>query len=259
MDEPVIANAVVQSATIWGRGNQDLAACTDLDVQVTMMPSAAEPPLAKFDRQNNVVFRDSNWCADSDPDCSDTALMITSVFARTWGEIVDADIEINSQHFNWGDLESTTAGGARHDLQNALTHEIGHLIGFDHTCWNGQTLPRPLDQFGVAVPRCDAAELSDEAHASTMFSSADPGDMTKRSLEGDDLQGVCDTYPRNAPNHLACAMPGEGGGGCAVGPGASAAPGSGAPGTIGAASFAAFLATLLALLVWTGGRRAHLR
>ena len=52
------------------------------------------------------------------------------------------------------------------DLQNALTHEFGHFIGLDHTCFiqsaDGSSVSadgklRPKDDQGIDVPNCDAS------------------------------------------------------------------------------------------------------
>jgi hypothetical protein len=54
-----------------------------------------------------------------------------------------------------------------YDLEAVLTHELGHLIGLDHT------------------PDFDA----------TMFAGYEPGTIDQRTLEEDDLLAACDAYP----------------------------------------------------------------
>ena len=75
----------------------------------------------------------------------------------------------------WSRTRRSSRRSRRHqDLQNALTHEMGHLIGLDHTCWSGPTsgMPDPLDNIGNPVPECNAA--SADVQATTMFPSASP-------------------------------------------------------------------------------------
>jgi hypothetical protein len=51
----------------------------------------------------------------------------------------------------------------------------------------------PLDQNGQPVPDCDMAPA--DVKETTMFASAIPGDVAKRSLAPDDKQALCDIYP----------------------------------------------------------------
>jgi hypothetical protein len=226
-----ITGAASGAALAWSAGSD---ACTNLAITVSMSTAAA--PRAVNDGANSLIFRTKNWCllnADGTCDPSSTAydqsaLALTSVSASTiTGHIKDADIEVNG-FFSWADLvahpELVTATSSFQDLQNALTHEMGHLIGLDHTCVPVGT-PAPLDNLGNPVPECDRAPP--EVVATTMFPSANPGDTTKRSLAPDDQQAVCDIYPASTP--LPCVAPpdpGPGGCNCAAA-GGPARPGAG--------------------------------
>ncbi len=166
------------------------------------------------------------------------ALAITSVFVdKSNGHIVDGDIEVNAKNFVWTDLDADPAGKGKQDLQNALTHEMGHLIGLDHTCYApGTAGGPPLDNKGVAIPSCDNAPAA--VQATTMFASAIPGDTAKRTLATDDIQAICDIYPP-AMDPMKCPLKDEPPPktGCALAP---AAPGG------GAAALAALAALALA-------------
>jgi len=84
------------------------------------------------------------------------------------GQIRDTDIEINGAHFVFS---AALAGAAPQvDLENTLTHELGHVLGLSHSVVEG----------------------------ATMIFDAAPGDTTKRSLHADDIEGVCDIYPAGA-------------------------------------------------------------
>lgn len=82
------------------------------------------------------------------------------------GEILDADIEVNGAFFRFSTEDNPPT--ARFDLRNTLTHEVGHLLGFDHT------------------PDTEA----------TMFPSAPIGETRKRTLAPDDINALCDVYAR---------------------------------------------------------------
>ncbi|MFL5300452.1 MAG: hypothetical protein ACJ79R_08935, partial [Anaeromyxobacteraceae bacterium] len=183
------------------------------------------------DNANIVVFRGSR-CVDhqSDSACADPTssqcvekfncwshddasggggiLALTTVtFDVDTGEIVDADMELHG----WdGNLASPTGfyftcassstcgptyGGqncAAIDVQNTVTHEAGHMLGLDHVCVAGGAAPSNVCPAG-AEP--------------TMAPTAGKGDIDKRTLEPDDVAGVCSIYPAAAPTQRATATP----------------------------------------------------
>jgi hypothetical protein len=83
--------------------------------------------------------------------------------------------------------------GELFDLQNTLTHELGHLIGLDHNCTDAATRGVPVNHLGQLAPPCSQA--SAELQAATMFNQAGSGDIGKRDLSVDDAKAVCDVYP----------------------------------------------------------------
>lgn len=214
-----IANAMQAAVSVWTKADPALAGCTYLDLALTVAGAEQRPPSAGRDQRNNIIFRDENWCrSDSPSDCYDAAaLAITSLFAaESDGRILDADIEVNAVNFRWADLETNPLSG-RQDLQNTLTHELGHFVGLDHTCYLGGPRPRQTDNRGELVPDCDAA--SDEVRQTTMFASADPADMEKRTLSPDDQLAICEMYPlAQDPKVCRAQQAQEDDGGCAVAP-----------------------------------------
>ena len=104
------------------------------------------------------------------------------------GEIVDVDMEINEARGQWaicdagGCMDGTTTcplsgcgrDGGPVDLQNVITHELGHYLGIGHT-------------------------TSDHPEA-TMLATAQFGELTMRDLANDDIDGLCSAY---APGSLA--------------------------------------------------------
>ncbi|MGZ6124658.1 MAG: myxosortase-dependent metalloprotease, MXAN_2677/MXAN_2678 family [Myxococcales bacterium] len=128
---------------------------------------------------------------------------------RQTGELLDSDIELNDAPTASGPGLRFTAvdglpcgsdpnqtGCVSIDVQNTVTHEAGHTLGLDHS-------PDP---------------------AATMYASAPAGQVSKRVLATDDIQGVCAIYPRGAAS-MTCNGPADSGGcGCSAtqtGPGAA--------------------------------------
>lgn len=125
-------------------------------------------------------------------------------FDQCTGEIVDADIQLDDGGHSFCD---GTCGPGQQDLSNTLTHEIGHLLGLDHS-------------------------LAAEA---TMDSSGPSGQTKKATLHGDDHQGVCAAYAGGCGRTHVCAKTaGTGGGaGAADSGGCSAGRTGGNPGDAG--------------------------
>jgi hypothetical protein len=103
------------------------------------------------------------------------ALALTTVtFVRSDGRILDADIEINDGGFEFTTCDPNDCVVV-HDVANMLTHELGHVVGLDHP---------PSNQMG--------------AREATMFASAPAGEIQKRDLAEDDINGLCTLYPAGA-------------------------------------------------------------
>jgi len=199
-----IEQAATTAAATWSKVT---LSCTYLDIKVTASFDATRASAA--DPYNVLVFRNP-WCDAAKPpsECQPEALAVTSVFAgRMTGIIHDADIEVNSENFVWGDLEAQPGAG-KQDLQNALTHEMGHLIGLDHDCYTPTSDRfRQTDNTGAPAPFCISADAT--VQEATMFTKAEFGDLSKRTLAADDVNGVCGIYPAAAdPNY--CPPPGTG-------------------------------------------------
>lgn len=170
---------------------------------------------------NVIMFRDSAWPHDPG------ALALTTVtFALDSGKIRDADMELNSA----GATFTTGDEGVKVDALSILTHEAGHFLGLSH------------------APTVQA----------TMFEEYQPSSTSIRSLEADDVAGICAIYPPDARqvcdplprNGLGDACAPEGGGGEGGGGGAGddgEADGSGCAARPGAAGAQASLAALLGL------------
>ncbi len=241
MTSDQVLDAVTSAAAAWSAAQN---ACTYL----TLEPAISDdpPPRAVNDAHNSLIFRNTSWCQLA-PDGSCEIDYDASALAFTWdtankmtGQIYDADIEVNLVDFQWADVVADPSQRDDMDLQNALTHEMGHFVGLDHTCFNplsAGTGPRPKDNTGAPVPDCDVAPAA--VQQTTMYPSAMPGDTQKRTLSPDDQAGLCGIYPAGQR------PPGDGPlrGGCT-----QCAAGGGQPAPLE-------LAVTGALVIWAGRRR----
>lgn len=113
--------------------------------------------------RNVILFRDTGWPHPLTSPSSDLVAMTTLTYNVITGEILDADIEFNTEDF------SLTVGdrSVGFDLLGAAVHEVGHLLGFDD------------------VTVANAA----------MFQSTSRGETLKRRLSCDDAAILWYRYP----------------------------------------------------------------
>jgi hypothetical protein len=151
-----------------------------------------------------VIFRNDMWQRPGHAPHDPSAIGLTTVmYVNTPGlpgdgTILDADIELNNVNYTFTtDPDNATArpGTQLADLENTLTHELGHVQGLAHTCWDHLTPQPPLDNTGTPIPDCNDPNLPPSITSTTMFPYASmPGETSKRNLSPDDVTGVCDVY-----------------------------------------------------------------
>jgi MYXO-CTERM domain-containing protein len=125
---------------------------------------------------NLVLWHDDGWSAVA----SARAFALTSVtYNPKNGVIADADIEVNTEFYRFSAGEEPEASHV--DLRNTMTHEVGHFVGLDHT----------------------------DIREATMFGTAPVGEIAKRSLHPDDIEGLCTTYPSEERSQSLCDDPGD--------------------------------------------------
>jgi MYXO-CTERM domain-containing protein len=110
---------------------------------------------------NIILFQDETWPHEG---ASSTLALTTLTFNTQTGEIYDADMELNSANSNFSTDEDPAV---THDLLSVATHEAGHFLGLSHS-----------------------SDLS-----ATMFRDYIPGTTTLRTLEADDIAGICEIFP----------------------------------------------------------------
>ncbi len=117
------------------------------------------------------------WTSSWPPSYGQNALGITwTSYDPQSGKIYDADT-----HYNPGYTWSTSGSPTAIDAQSVATHEIGHQLGLDHS---------PIQ-------------------TATMFYATGQGDTSQRSLDADDMKGVCYLYPSGQPLPPECTTAAE--------------------------------------------------
>ena len=146
-----------------------------------------------------------------------TAVYVNDPNSPRDGAIVDADIEVNGVDFDISvnGTTNTPRGKCLADLQNTLTHELGHLHGLEHTCRLSTNDPQWIDDQGNPVPLCTAVPPTNtKIIDATMYPTQTCGETTKSSLSDDDIQAICTIYP-TAKNPGTCEpVAGGAAGGC---------------------------------------------
>jgi len=122
------------------------------------------------DGRNTIYFDETGLLVGSPP--ASGVIAVTLIRWNATGEITDADIVLNGRDFLFSVSRTATPRGWI-DLQDVLTHEIGHFIGLDHSPLEGDAAVRP-----TMNPFND-------------FLSPTSG----RTLEADDEAGVSFLYP----------------------------------------------------------------
>lgn len=157
------------------------------------------------DNENVIKFRDVSWCRPATKDdparCHPesaagitTATYVDDAESSRDGAIVDADIELNAVNFSVS-VDGQTLGtqSCLSDLGNTLTHELGHLLGLEHTCLAPGDPTDRVDDKGAPVPSCNAATPT--IQETTMFNYQMCGETKKATIEADDIAAVCGIYP----------------------------------------------------------------
>ena len=227
MDAPSYLAAAQAAGVAWSQASMNgIDRCSNVIFTVVPVPDVSGP--VGMDYHNRLIFRQDSFY---DP----YALAITSVFQlKNSGEILDADLEVNAYNFTWGDFAAHPElfQTNTQDFQGTVTHEFGHVIGLDHTCYepgaafaDGKPIPRPTDNLGNPVPDCSDYDLPAVITGATMYVSvASPAaEVELRSLSPDDAQAACEIYP--VTPDFVCLPPSgayevAGGGGCSYPAGA---------------------------------------
>ncbi len=149
---------------------------TDADNVLTFREApcrTAAPPTAPCHADGSCGNAFACW------DHSDGTIALTTLtYSTRTGLILDADVEFNAATYLFTTISAPACEPGReaptcaaYDLQNTATHELGHVLGFDHV----------------------------DAAASTMAPTAPLGETSKRRIDPGTADGFCFTYPARGP------------------------------------------------------------
>jgi MYXO-CTERM domain-containing protein len=148
-----------------GDGRHPSLQVYDLDYDAEHNPQPMVCPSAEFNKSgpnaNIWMFSDDEWPHEN---AFSTLAMTTITFDMT-GRILDADVELNSFEQK---LTLPGAASIESDLQSIVTHETGHFLGLGHERFHTEA---------------------------TMSPGYSPGSINFRTLEPDDVEGICTIYP----------------------------------------------------------------
>ena len=158
MSRDEVAKSIAAAAHTW---SPTAVTCPDgvshpfVEIVTSIAPEGELPPTPAYDGRNTLLFYtyDRPYPPPEVSGISLNVIALTSTWARADGHIVDADVRVNAKDNFFANLDpGSTAGNGQlpFDLQNAITHEFGHLIGLGHTCWSPFSDPeQPVDDQGV--------------------------------------------------------------------------------------------------------------
>ena len=186
----VIEEIFASSFAAWSSAescNEEDAGLTDLRFEAQTCCSSATTIgynfLTPTENENLLIYR-GVW--PHPHQAGNVIALTTTTYNSLSGEIFDADIEFNDEHFDFTLTDTTPET----DLMNTAVHEIGHVLGLGHTSVNN----------------------------ATMEADATLGEITKRDLECDDKNAITFKYPANLENdyceldelgcNATCAAPG---------------------------------------------------
>lgn len=125
---------------------------------------------AKPDGVNTVAWVGEDWRYRPE-----VVAMSSLWYSETSGEIKEADIEFNARDYSW----TPEGGGGALSIREIALHEIGHLLGIDHS-------------FNPSA---------------VMFNSICPRNPIRVALTRDDREALWFVYPRQSPSFISCDIP----------------------------------------------------
>lgn len=193
-----LEQALTRAAARW---NDAVRACSA--IELIPVPPRRALGADREDGVNTLSVVDGSWLAPGEGRTSSSQLAVTRLTGYSAPREVlafDADIVLNG--------DALRREGSQ--LEDVLTHELGHVLGFGHSCrLSGEAADASLDDDGQPVPPCDeSVGPRSVMHPQLLFGG---------EVADEDVRGVCALYAARTRD-TACFPVVVGG--CAVGDGA---------------------------------------
>ncbi|HQL56547.1 MAG: matrixin family metalloprotease [Myxococcota bacterium] len=170
-----VVQTITKSINTWNNVQCDHPIFDDIEMVIGQLPVVEKEKVTEG--TNLIVFQNSEEWDHYHPTGDNPAIDWPMVLALTTlyydpvtGEINSYSLEINDERFRF----TTTVRPRSYDIENTITHELGHVLGLDHP--------------------------DDDLKDATMYAKALTGETKKRTLETDDIEGLCNLYGDNWPD-----------------------------------------------------------
>lgn len=170
-ESSIISNAVLsdrlaKAFAVWGAPNPNCTPGVPQGIELAPTNATTIASYVPSGANENVIGVPETWTHAAD-------LLVVPIisFDRSTGEILDVDMEINP-NIPWTLADPIPAEG--YDLEAALTHAVGHVLGLAESSVVG----------------------------SAMYPRYDRGDTSQRALDTDDQQAICSIYPNRTQRNV---------------------------------------------------------
>lgn len=216
-------------------------------MRLRYLPPDGPREVSRIDQLQVIKFRRERWCRPAATgsttqtcfDPSATAVTTVSFLNKPLdpsldGRIIDADIDLNAVNFRFYDADrglpalNVKDGRTPVDLWNTMTHELGHVLGLEHTCrLDDAPYACLVTDRSERIPTCEEVGLRrsidptmQAVYETTMYPTSTSTETVRRLPKADDLAGVVDAYPQGQDPQT-CVMPAAASAsasGCTTGP-----------------------------------------
>jgi len=154
---------------------------------------------------NSVYFTDNGWIEAKSPHELDSVIAKTKTHFVKTGEVVDADIAINSARHDFSVSDDPAA--VNYDLISVMVHEVGHFLGLDHSDvpqsvmywqYSPRTLNRVLREDDVNA----ICAIYPPAAAAATCDPTPKGGLEESCGPQPELKPGCDVAPGEGPNGI---------------------------------------------------------